>query len=249
MLGFERTRQQSRSRSMAIMAGGAAAAVAVSDPVEAGIISSGVVNQHVDYYWLDIDGDTVEDYSFWGDSGKGEDGTTWINHGKGCKGSPCWDENEWVGDGPGYDSADDARNLSLNTMIDSTLGWKSRDDSGGGYIADAGKEVVGWKPGDTGYMGIRFDRMGSDHYGWIHITAVSDEEIVLNQWAYESDADTSLLAGAGAVNAVPEPSTAILLGLGAAGAVLWQKFRRPKRCLRNGQAEVACLDDIIPRSS
>ena len=173
MLGFERTRQQSRSRSMAIMAGGAAAAVAVSDPVEAGIISSGVVNHHVkppdSPFWLDIDGDTVEDYNFWGDSDKGEDGTTWINHGKGCKGSPCWDENEWVGDGPGYDSADDARNLSLNTMIDSTLGWKNKENAYGGHITDS-DFVVGWEPGDTGYLGIRFDRMGSDHYGWIHIT-------------------------------------------------------------------------------
>ena len=81
-----------------------------------------------------------------------------------------------------------------------------------------------WSVGARGYLGLRFDLDGSTHYGWAEISinplAGNSFDHTLYGYAYESTADTSILAGA-----VPEPSTAMLLVAGAAGAATIRRRR------------------------
>ena len=78
--------------------------------------------------------------------------------------------------------------------------------------------------GDLGYVGVAFQTTfgGDAHYGWIEVTSVSSTEIVINQWAYEDQPGVGIAAGAGRV---PEPSTAVLLGVLGVGALSRRRRR------------------------
>jgi hypothetical protein len=69
-------------------------------------------------------------------------------------------------------------------------------------------------PDNTGYLGLQFEIAGDDHYGWAEITLNDDGTIELARFAYNDVAGESITAGQ-----VPEPSSAALLILGAAGAL------------------------------
>ena len=81
--------------------------------------------------------------------------------------------------------------------------------------------------GVDAYMGLRFSISGQTHYGWALVNArlyvaPSDDgiaEVKVKQYAYESLAETSLLTGQTS-SAVPEPSSLALFALGAAGIVV-----------------------------
>ena len=69
----------------------------------------------------------------------------------------------------------------------------------------------------------------SQAFGWLDVvanTASATNTFTIYGWAYETTANTAILAGAGAPSAVPEPSTyAIIAGLGAFGFAVWRRRR------------------------
>ena len=84
-----------------------------------------------------------------------------------------------------------------------------------------------------GYLGLQFLIGGlTTHYGWADITVNSDFSITLHGFAYESCADQSIDAGqtAGGATcdntAVPEPHSAVLLAMGAAGIAAYRRRRK-----------------------
>lgn len=51
-------------------------------------------------------------------------------------------------------------------------------------------------PGQTGFIGVRFDISGSIHYGWIRVSAtVGPTSITVMDYAYEATAGTGIAAG------------------------------------------------------
>jgi hypothetical protein len=69
------------------------------------------------------------------------------------------------------------------------------------------------------YFGTEFYSGGIRHYGWISVSIPvmgSDHLIDVNGWAYDTDPDQALFAGA-----IPEPSTAALIG--GSTLLLWQR--------------------------
>jgi len=87
------------------------------------------------------------------------------------------------------------------------------------YITSTG--VGGQFAGQHAYMGVEFQRAGATHYGWILLQISEDYAAIgaIESWAWETQPGVPIFAGA-----VPEPSTWVLLGLGAL-ALVWQGRR------------------------
>jgi hypothetical protein len=115
---------------------------------------------------------------------------------------------------------------AFNGNVSNQLIDEDYDDNGsfesytGNFTAD---NIVG----NTEYMGVKFhlnDNQFDDlHYGWIglDIQNAADLTGVVTGYAYETDADGPITAGAG----VPEPSALALLAMGAAGLAMRRKQR------------------------
>ena len=81
------------------------------------------------------------------------------------------------------------------------------------------------------YIGVRFTNGSGEHFGWIQVNVATDTaSVTIVDWAYEEDADTSILAGAGAVTQVVptlnEWGIIVLMTL-LAGAAAW-KMKQPE---------------------
>lgn len=104
-----------------------------------------------------------------------------------------------------------------------------------------GMKFGNWRPGNSGYLGLRFllGEPGSEttHYGWAYITLGAKYQPTLVSVGYESCADEGILAGAttgGATCAdsggdVPEPHSAALVALGAAGLLAWRRRQKARK--------------------
>ena len=84
------------------------------------------------------------------------------------------------------------------------------------YMETNDSPVFPWNSGangTTGYIGVKLSLGGQTKYGWVGVI-YNDvaNTIVLTDFAYENTANTAILAGA-----VPEPGSALLLAMGAAG--------------------------------
>lgn len=85
---------------------------------------------------------------------------------------------------------------------------------------------------DSGFVGVKFYRGGSAHYGWVHIRLADSnnnrfvDKLTILGWAYESDPETAIAAGA--IPPTPEPGTfsLALLAMGAAGVLALRRGRR-----------------------
>ncbi|MEM8671957.1 MAG: PEP-CTERM sorting domain-containing protein [Planctomycetota bacterium] len=75
-----------------------------------------------------------------------------------------------------------------------------------------------WAPGDSGFVGLQLSINGQTHYGWAGLDLGSSiGSYTLTSFAYETDPNTPIIAGAEAsiagVGAVPEPSTLLVMGV------------------------------------
>ena len=80
-----------------------------------------------------------------------------------------------------------------------------------------------------GYLGISFNVEGSTHYGWVEMShdrdgvrpSPDDPYLYIHGWAWETEANTSIIAGA-----IPEPSTGILTMIGSLALLQLARSRR-----------------------
>jgi hypothetical protein len=93
-----------------------------------------------------------------------------------------------------------------------------------GYLAGTvnGQTVNEWA-GKHGYAGLLFyDQEDNLHYGWVELSMPSDlSSLTIYGYAYETDADTAIAAGA-----VPVPSSLLLLATGALGVLAYRRRRQ-----------------------
>ena len=148
---------------------------------------------------------------------------------------------QWVGQ-PGLDAMGMAAmgssawhsllDLNLGDTVDGSLS-EAYNGEPLGYLMRDNVPGQGWGNGNsatTGYAGFQFDLDGTSVYGWMKVR-VESNSFTLEQWAYDN-------TGAGIeVGAIPEPSTALLLGLGLAGlaAAGVKKRRRNSECTDGDQ--------------
>lgn len=128
------------------------------------------------------------------------------------------------------------RKLGFGAVISAgaAAGWSSTLFLGFGMRRRAGTVTSGtWLPGSTGFAGVRFDLgIGNFAYGWVRMkvedtgsnpNAGWPDKVTIYDWAYETSANTPILAGAG--GPIPEPSRA-LLALAGAGAAFLRRRRK-----------------------
>jgi hypothetical protein len=92
--------------------------------------------------------------------------------------------------------------IPLSGVVYASRSWTSFGFAG---TNDFGGTMV---TGDTAIFGVRFDIAGETHYGWVSITEGPTEQTI-NSWGYETTPNTGIAAG---VMAVPEPTSAVMLG-------------------------------------
>ena len=103
--------------------------------------------------------------------------------------------------------------LSAGATIDSTLPWIS----GPTYFEFY--DVGNWQGGGEGYVGLRIQTGANFNYGWARVNYNDPaNQMTLKDFAIERTLNTPILAGD--TTSVPEPSSALLLALGAGGMAL-----------------------------
>jgi len=99
-----------------------------------------------------------------------------------------------------------------------TSGW-------GNVVTGYFGELAGTPPFDEMlYIGFRFGEEGAWNYGWLHINILGGWEGYVSGWAYETELNTPIRAGA-----IPEPASAVLL----AGALALAVAGARRRCGRS----------------
>lgn len=97
--------------------------------------------------------------------------------------------------------------LNAGATVDASLGSFASE----AFMRDDPITNPTWTPGVTGYAGFVFDNAGTLNYGWMQVQFdISGTNFTVLQFAYD-DTGNSIDAGL-----IPEPGTAILLGLGLA---------------------------------
>jgi hypothetical protein len=78
-------------------------------------------------------------------------------------------------------------------------------------------------PGDTGYIGLRFQIGADSYYGWANLTLNGDYTVTLNTLGYEDVANAPSHVGPGGPAGVPDKTNSLaLLAIGAAGLVAFR---------------------------
>lgn len=177
----------------------AAGITAVNGQVVYTDVNPDVTFNPMDSVSLDIDGNATPDYYI-----KFHTFSTATNdqlfmaplvNGNQQMGSSGWASWNW------YGSA-----LNLNDPINSSGAWVCPggiDSRSRVFFASTygGSTYGNFADGTDHYMGIQFDIAGSTHYGWVRVNVASDvSNIVLKDFAYESTAQGSILAGATVTN-------------------------------------------------
>ena len=136
----------------------------------------------------------------------------------------------------GYEYDPITAGISIGLRMEESYSWRNDERHLLGYsIIDTpdGEAVLvgGGAFYDTNaFLGVSFQVADETHYGWIHLVhdneaeAPFDLSLTIQDWAWETEADTAIIAGA-----IPEPFSALLVLLGA--FTVWginiRKHRRP----------------------
>jgi hypothetical protein len=210
------SRNRFRSRALAQAAAATPALALISTAQAQTIIWSGVLNQSVAmdgaYQAIPLDfnqnsaANGFEAVVF-GDSFHG-DNFLHLNGNSGAKSDP----NAFL-------YRDDP--VTAGTLIDSSLASSFSGEHGPLYFM--GSTAHSLNPGESKYYAFAQYDGGQAHYGWAQLSVSADGLTgTLNQWAYNSTAAGSILAGQ--TSAVPEPSTyGVACGIALAG---WAAARR-----------------------
>ncbi|MGH9563783.1 MAG: PEP-CTERM sorting domain-containing protein [Terracidiphilus sp.] len=117
--------------------------------------------------------------------------------------------------------------LLAGAVINPSTGkWTSGSSiSMGSYDTVTDTSVGGpWSPGTDAFLGFSFQGTTGPPAGWAEIsTDSSDSSFEVLSYAYQDQANTSILAGQ--TVATPEPSTIALLALGATGLMALRRRR------------------------
>ena len=105
-------------------------------------------------------------------------------------------------------------------------------------VANAGAPWQSYNNGViTGYLAMELSIAGQPHYGWAHLTYFYDNDeltntyVTLHGFAFENTANTAISAGA-----IPEPSSFLLLALGAGAAGLMAHRRKKQSAAKEAEA-------------
>ena len=116
---------------------------------------------------------------------------------------------------------------------DTRVGWFNDTDAKSAGIltmGDQGKPLQTYfkpdVPFEQKYLGVRFERDGALHYGWVGISGYANigRELYIHAWAYESEPDTAIIIGQ-----IPEPGAGLL----AAASGLLLTLRRKRNQMRD----------------
>lgn len=115
---------------------------------------------------------------------------------------------------------DPALRLNLGDVVGPALTYSSGFGGSGDPVAHLGAAANQFQVGSEAYMGFRFttDAASGPFYGWIRVAFTHNTSGgLIKDWAYD---DTG---SAITIESVPEPSRALLLGLGLTGFLLRRK--------------------------
>lgn len=105
--------------------------------------------------------------------------------------------------------------LTAGDLIDSSLDWGSQAL----LLSSNYQSNPPWRPGDSGYLGLRLGSGAAAQYGWAHVEYTMDRQLTLHSFAVESSLNTGIQAAA-----VPEPKqTALLMTLLAGSVALFRR--------------------------
>jgi hypothetical protein len=151
-----------------------------------------------------------------------------------------------VGATPGINKYPKYYTFGVNANYDATGAWMAQFTD----VSSSAVLISNWTAGGSGYVGFSVQDSNQDeHFGWMEMsvptTAAAGQNFTLVQWAWESDANTSITIPGGA--AVPEidpasGASAAALALGglalleqqlgfAAGAVGLRAWRKRRQAL------------------
>ena len=115
---------------------------------------------------------------------------------------------------------DPALRLNIGDVVGAALTYSSGFGGSGDPVAHLGAAANQFQVGSEAYMGFRFttDAASGPFYGWIRVAFTNNTSGgLIKDWAYD---DTG---AAITIESVPEPSRALLLGLGLTGFLLRRK--------------------------
>lgn len=121
---------------------------------------------------------------------------------------------------------DPALRLNLGDVVGAALTYSSGFGGSGDPISHLGGAANQFVVGGEGYVGFRFitDAASGPFYGWIRVAFTNNTSGgLIKDWAYD---DTG---AAITIESVPEPSRALLLGLGLTGFLLRRKRNHARR--------------------
>ena len=133
--------------------------------------------------------------------------------------------------GAGYNSVM-INELALGTTIGAGSGtWKDHTSYGASSTSGVtwSAAYTSWTTPSTGYMGLRLDLTGGNYdYGWAKVDYHQTAGIVrFTDFAFETTANTAILAGDIGAVPVPEPTTSALrlLAAGVLGIAAYRRCR------------------------